>query len=397
MIRKKRTNGMGKMIFNKQRKCYTGTLNCEEPSSGLIRTKSFSAPTRREVEKRMQEWKDNLAKGLISEKHNMTLGIFLANWVTTHTISLQSKSTEKCNSTINLYLINKIGHLKLEGLSRKILQDHFNQLASSGSRKGTHLSSYTLRNAYVYLKKSLNDAVEQGYLVKNPATKIKLPPIPKKQYTTYTLEQCKTLLDAARNKNCPLLYLLLSLSLTVGLRRGESFGLKWKDIEFEKNEIRIQRSVVTLSNRIEVKSPKTASSFRTVLINSDLSEALSVFKKQQEEARKLFPKGVHDEYIFTKADGELYHPGYFVQHHFTNTLIPELGLPRIRFHDLRHTCATLLLENNVSHKVVQERLGHSSSRTTLDIYGHVTPVMQQHAITTFDAILTGTNESVCSV
>lgn len=385
---KKRTHNTGKVTFNKQRNKFLATYSYLCPYTGTKKSKSFSHEKRKSAEDLMTNWRKDFENGLYQQATNQTVKDYLTQWLDHHTISLEEKSKEKCRSTVNQYLIQHLGSLKLTELTSTNLQALFNKLSQSGRRDGKPLSGYTLRNALVYLKKSLSDAVEQGFLMKNPAKNIKLPPIKKVEFTVLTEDECCEIISLAKNSGIPLLYLLILLAISTGLRRGEIFGLQWGDIDFTNHEILVRRSVVTTGTKLIIKSPKTSSSNRKIPINSDIVVALKEYQDQQKEIQKFFQPIKHSDFIFTKDDGSLYHPGYFIANYFTKILLSQMNFPKKpRFHDLRHTCATLLLANNTSHKIVQERLGHSKSSTTLDTYSHVTPNMQKEAIQIFDKLI----------
>ena len=164
------------------------------------------------------------------------------------------------------------------------------------------------------------------------------------------------------------------------MRRGELAGLRWQDVDFDSiTRLSVSQTIVTVGRETELSTPKTASGRRLIALDTQTAAALRLHRKQQTEERLALGLGHHGEHglVFTQIDGALLHPNA-VTHAFAHR-IKNANVPKIRFHDLRHTHASLALAAGVHVKVVQERLGHSTSSITLDIYSHAIPAMQEDA------------------
>jgi integrase len=189
-------------------------------------------------------------------------------------------------------------------------------------------------------------------------------------------EQVRVLLDAVNGDRLEALYVL---AVTIGLRQGELLGLKWDDIDLEIETLQVRRTLTTAKGGPVLSAPKTKGRRRTVRLSQTASEALrSHLERQLEEIDRVGDLWRENGLIFASESGEPLSRQHVTAHRF-KPLLRRAGLPEIRFHDLRHTCATLLLSKNVNPKVVSEMLGHASIAITLDTYSHVLPTMQESA------------------
>jgi integrase len=191
-----------------------------------------------------------------------------------------------------------------------------------------------------------------------------------------TPDQVKTLFEAAKGDRLEALYVL---AVTTGLRQGKLLGLKWDDVDMEAGTLQVRRTLTTAKGGPVLSAPKTKSSRRTVKLSQTALEALrSHLVRQLEEIDRVGSLWRENGLIFASEVGEPLDRRDLTTHRF-KPLLKRAGLPKIRFHDLRHTCATLLLSKNVNPKIVSEMLGHATIAITLDTYSHVLPTMQESA------------------
>ncbi len=184
------------------------------------------------------------------------------------------------------------------------------------------------------------------------------------------------LAEARRSSGCYALYLTAILT---GMRQGELLALRWQDIDWTYGRASVRQTVVRIKNQVLFREPKTSRSRRTIALPAEVLGALGTLKTDRDNARSLLGVEYADHgLVFCQPNGKPLHAHNLVQRDFRR-VARQVGLPRIRFHDLRHTHATLLLREGVHPKVVQERLGHSQISTTLDTYSHVLPGMQEDA------------------
>ncbi len=202
-----------------------------------------------------------------------------------------------------------------------------------------------------------------------------------KEMSVLTLEQVEQLLDSAKGDRFEALY---ALAVTTGMRRGELLGLKWEDVDLNVGTVRVKRSLILIRGGLVFVPPKSAKSRRSITLTSGVVESLEKHKAYQDEER-LGKRWRKNSLVFPTTVGTPIYPHHFVRRYFKK-LLKKANLPDIRFHDLRHTCATLLLTKSVHPKIVQEILGHSTISITLDTYSHVLPNMQEKAVAAMEDI-----------
>lgn len=267
------------------------------------------------------------------------------------------------------YIIPLVGTRKLSQLHPADLQAAYQKLEAKG------LSARTIRYAHSVLHGALEQAVKWSLLARNPAKLVTLPRLERREMRALDATQAKALLTAAKNDRWYALWLLL---IAGGLRPGEALGLKWTDLD--NDHLRIQRTLVRNSDHTWLLSePKTARARRTIVLpQMAVSALLLLLQRQTDEQRDVGHQWNDHGLIFTTRTGEPLDYRATVRRYFKR-LLKTAKLPDIRPYDLRHTSATLLLSAGENVKVISERLGHTSSALTLDVYSHVLPTMQKEA------------------
>lgn len=258
--------------------------------------------------------------------------------------------------------------IKLCDISRKHIQDYINYKFENGrlDNKGG-LSPKTLKEHKLIINSVLKEAVKNDLISKNPCEFVKLPSIQHREPTFYTKQQVSELLTAIEKED---LYPLIYLTIIFGLRRSEVLGLKWDSVDFDRKFITIKHTVVNYRGTVEKDTTKNKTSRRTYPMNDYVEKMLLDIKSKENENRCLFGKEyINNDYIFKWNNGKPFSPDYITAKF--SKLLKENNLPHIRFHDLRHTCASLLIDNNYQLKDIQEWLGHADIQTTANIYGHI--------------------------
>jgi integrase len=227
-------------------------------------------------------------------------------------------------------------------------------------------------------------AVEQQVLARNPADAFKkrLPKVERREMMTLSPSQSARLLAAIKHTR---IYWPVLLALATGMRRGEVFALRWKNVDLDRASLRVMESLEQTKAGIRFKAPKTD---RTRAITLPVFAVEELRRLKREQAEKLLMLGVRqtgETLVCARSDGEPLQP-QSLTHQFTRLIGRMKDLPRIRFHDLRHSHATQLLLAGVHPKIAQERLGHATITTTLDLYSHVTQTMQTDAAQKLDAL-----------
>lgn len=264
------------------------------------------------------------------------------------------------------YFENK--RLKLSAVNRDVIQEYINVKSENGRLDGKGgLSPKTMKTHKLILQLAFKEAMKDELIVKNPCEYVTLPKMQRREATFYTIGQLNDLFAAVKDEP---LFPLIYLTVIYGLRRSEVLGLKWDSVNFEQKSVTIKHTVVRYFDVIEKDSTKTASSFRTYPMTEDVERLLVKLKNCEAENKALFGKEYcQNDYIFKWADGKPYAPDYITSKF--SKLLKKYNLPHIRFHDLRHSCASLLIANGFTLKDVQEWLGHSDFRITANIYAHL--------------------------
>lgn len=259
-------------------------------------------------------------------------------------------------------------HLKLSEVSHKVLQEFLDEESRCGRLDGKGgLSPKSVRGLKNVLNQTFNEAVREELLTVNPCNLLRLPPKETPQAQFYTPEQLNTLLTLVRAEP---LYPLIRTAIVYGLRRSELLGLKWDSLDFENGTLVIRHTVVKVYTTVAKDKTKTKSSYRSFPLLPEMNEMFRSLRANQERNQRLLGKDyVQTDYVFCWPDGRPFTSDY-VSHRF-GKLLKKYDLPHIRFHELRHSCASLLINQGCDLKQVQEWMGHSDISTTANIYGHL--------------------------
>jgi integrase len=306
---------------------------------------------------------------------NITTAAWLTYWLSNSVArKVQTNTLQSYTDLINLYIIPKIGQIKVKELKTYHIQNVYDKMLKSG------LGSRTVRYAHSVLNTGLKNAVNSELLSINPCDRCELPKLAKKEKEYLTLNQAKQFIEACREVENGLLCELLLLT---GLRPSEALALRWTDIDTNNLTISIQRKVIYKLNGAggyEFNKTKTAKSARMLPVEQDLLTRLLKHKKEQNKF--ILQKG--EKYkrlglIFASESGTPIQQRNFRRRTFTKILEKAGITSAITPYSLRHSFASLMLQNGENLKVIGDYLGHSSITITADTYSHVTPVMKRSA------------------
>ena len=251
--------------------------------------------------------------------------------------------------------------IKLDEVTAKHIKAYYDLKISEG------LSAMTVKRHHANIRKCLQTALCDDLITSNPADKVQLPRTQKFNAKYFDADQVRTILEQAQGLDIEMIIVLCSY---YGLRRSEVLGLKWNAVSFNNDTIRIYNTITSVYEISEKERTKNTSSNRVLPLIPVVKEYLIKLKRQQEENKRLFGNCYNDnDYVCIKADGTPIRPDE-ASHKFSSFL-KNYGFPHIRLHDLRHSCASMLIAQGVDIKVIQEWLGHSSIATTGNIYGHL--------------------------
>jgi integrase len=338
--------------------------------------KTFYGDTRKEVQEKLKIALREQQQGTLATGAQQLLKTYLENW-----LEQAYKPTVKLNtyvqyrSAIHHHLIPAFGNIPVQKLTPDKIRAFYRQKIDEGSKPRT------VGVLHAVLRRALSDAAKQGLVARNVATLVTPPRIDRYDAQTLTIEQAEKLLEAAHGSR---LDALLIMALTTGMRRGELLALRWEDVDFKQSLVSVHRTMARVAGYGYVEGePKTRSSRRRIVLPDVALDALREHRKSQEQMKiEVGDKWQDKGLVFIDKFGGFFSPDMVLRRF--GILLRDVGLPHMRFHDLRHSAATILLVAGVHPKVVQERLGHSTVAMTLDVYSHVLPSMQQEAAAKID-------------
>jgi integrase len=340
-----------------------------------------SGKDRDEVRQKLTEAMANRDKGFIYNDKNLNVGDYLDRWLSDAVRGTVRESTySRDKYLVTNHVKPSIGRLKLKNVNALHLQRLYRDRLDQG------LSGSTVQKIHHVLHKALRQAVSWDLIPRNPADAVKAPTPSSKEMQPLDAEQARALLEAARGDRLEALYVL---AVHTGMRRGELLGLKWGDVDLNSATVRVRRSLTRTDNgrRLALGDTKNKKSRRTVQLTPRAVEALKRhWARQAEEKLKVGDLYGDQNLVFAGQGGGFINPSNLRQRSF-RPLLERAGLPQITFHDLRHTCASLLFQRNVHPKFVQELLGHASVAITLDTYSHLLPGMGSEAADAMGKVL----------
>jgi len=349
--------------------------------NGKRRRKDVYGKTRKEVVEKLQALQRAHAAGMTFSK--LTVKAFLEEWLE-QTVKRKNRvrTYDKYAQDIEHHLVPALGHHQLAKLTPSHVQALLNQLEDTG------LSHRSIRNVRAVLRCALNQALRFGYVTRNVAALVDVPGSVTFQPVTIDEAQARRLIEATREHRFEVLF---RFALGLGLRKGEILGLRWEDVDLAAATMRITGSLQRQRGRLERSATKTDASVRTIALPPMLLAMLRKHRERQEQLRSVARRWTDSGLVFTSSVGTAIEPSDLSREF--KKVLKRAGLPEnLRFHDLRHACATLLIVMGVHPRVVMEILGHSQIGTTMNIYAHVLPRVQREAVTGLDALFAGTDQ-----
>lgn len=340
--------------------------------------KTLYGKTRAEVAKRLAKALSQRADGIVFDDQGLTVGEYLDRWLGDVRDTVRKSTHERYEYAIEPHIKPALGRIKLKDLNPAQVRWFYRERLDSGRAPAT------VHKLHVVVHKSLKAAVADGLIPRNAAAGLKLPRITREEIDPLAEEEARRLLETVRGDRLEALYVL---ALHTGMRQGELLALKWDDVDLERGVLRVRRTLTHADKAYVLGEPKTSKSRRTIRLTTSVVNALRThLSRQLEEMERMGSLYQPGGLIFATETGTIINPSNLRNRSF-KPLLKKAGLPPIRFHDLRHTCATLLLSKDVNAKVVSEMLGHSSISVTLDIYSHLLPDMQEKAAKALEEVL----------
>ena len=351
---------------------------CASLSLGRGKRKHFLAKSRPEVARKLAAAITSRDDGLPTVTKHQKVDQFLASWLVVMRPTVRERTWVRYEQYVRLHVVPSLGKTALTKLTPQHLQRLY------ADRLATGASPTTVHHLHATLHRALDQAVRWNLVVRNVADLVDPPRDRHFEITTLSPEQARAFLDAAAGDRLEALYVL---ALTTGMREGELLGLRWGDVDFDQAALYVRGSLQRIGGKLTVTDTKTAHSRRQVSLTPSAVTALRRHRiLQTEERLRIGAAWEAGDLVFTNEIGHPIGAALLLRRCFL-PLLQRAGLPRMRFHDLRHSAATLLLAQGTHPKIVAEMLGHSKIGTTLDLYSHVTPTMQREATLAMEAIL----------
>ena len=311
-----------------------------------------------------------------------TVGEWMDVWFENYAkVKVRPSSHQTYRGYIDNHIKPNIGKISLSKLTSLELQKFYKKLLSSGrveriesKKQSKGLSPKTVRNLHQIIASAMKLAREQKLIATDPTEGCALPKVEHREMKTLPVEQLASFLREAKESG---VFELYYVELATGLRRGELLGLKWEDLDLDRGNLRVKRQVARINGEVVEAPLKTKNAYRTLPLARDTVDVLNQQKKKVGSCPWVFPGSTGGP---MSPDSVL---------HMLHRVLKRAGLPRVRFHDLRHTFATLALQNGVDVKTVSGMLGHYSAGFTLDTYAHVTTSAQRQAAEAMEHVLSG--------
>jgi integrase len=376
-VAKKRGNGEGSITRRKNGGwCAQYTVYTSEGR----RRRTLYGKTRQEVAAKLSKALADREGGLTFDAGSLTVGEYLARWLS-HSVqdTVSQKTYERYESIVRVHLSPTLGRIRLKALTPDHVRGLYREKLDSG------LALRSVLHIHRTLSKALKQATNDGLIPRNAARSVKPPQPRRKEMQPLSRNQVRTLLDTVKGDRMEALYVL---AITAGLRQGELLALKWEDVDLEGTNptLEVRRSLSETRGRRNFVTPKSGRG-RHLRLSSRAVSALRTHRKRQLEER-VQKAGLWEDHglifpseVGTPMSGRNLYRAFKIR-------VKRASLPQtLRFHDLRHTCATLLLKQGVNPKFVQELLGHADISLTLNTYSHVLPDMGDAAAGGMDAAL----------
>jgi len=372
MSRKRRGNGEGS-IYQRAGSTWCATINVGYDASGRRKRRTIFGQSKQDVQDKLRKAANDVAHQRDIEPQRIKLGEYLDRWLRDAARPRVRETTfANYDRVVKNHIKPHLGGVALAKLTAFQIHGLYSCLEQAGK------SAETIRLVHAVLHRAFRQAVRWRLIPFNMAADVDRPKAKKSHITPLTADQVNILFRAARGDRLEALYVL---AVTSGMRLGELLGLQWSDVDLKGRAIMVQHSLQELKGTFKLAEPKTAKGRRRIELPDMAVSALIRHRKG------LLKEGLAGgSWVFPNLSGGPWRRSHL---HFQQykPLLKRAGLPAIRFHDLRHTSATLLLSQGVHPKVVQERLGHSQVSVTLDTYSHVLPTMQVEAAGKFDQLL----------
>ena len=342
---------------------------------------TYTAKTKSEGQSWIRQMLVEIDNGLTYESTQVSVEKFMEDWLISMEPSIRYNTFEQYSQVTRQHILPSLGKFQLRDLKPEHIQQLYNQMVKK--ERGLR----TVQLVHSVLHRALVHAVKLGLISRNPDDAT-TPPKPKLKEMQFLDEnQVQQLLITAQVRN-DRFYALYYLAIATGMRQGELLGLKWLDLDWEQGFLQVKRQLSRKKGGgFELTAPKTRSGVRRIDLGENTLQVLRKHRQQQFiKMQMVGEKWQDNDLVFPSEIGTVINRANLLK--MFKSLLKEAGLPSIRFHDLRHTGASLLLNNGIPVMIVSRRLGHARPSITLDIYGHLIPGKQKEVAMLMDQLLT---------
>ncbi len=376
---KKRANGDGSIRKRKDGRWEGRYVVGHDPITGKMISRNVLGKTQAQVKEKLRTAIENSKRLDYTQTGKYTVGQWMDEWFEAYAkVKVRPSSHQTYKGYIENHIKPNIGDIPIEKLTSLQLQKFYRLLLTEGrvpriesEKQPKGLSAKTVRNINQVISSAMDMAVRHKLILTNPTEGCELPKVEHREMKTLPAERLGAFLREAKESG---VYELYYLDLATGLRRGELLGLKWEDVDLQNGIIHVRRQVARVDGEVKEMPLKTKNSYRNISISRDAVAMLTEMEAHRSS-----------DYVFPSSTGGPISPDSV--NNMLHRVLKRAGLPSIRFHDLRHTFATLALQNGVDIKTVSGMLGHFSAGFTLDTYAHVTTSAQKEAARTMGNVL----------
>lgn len=376
---KKRANGDGSIRKRKDGRWEGRYVVGHDPITGKMISRNVLGKTQAQVKEKLRTAIENSKRLDYTQTGKYTVGQWMDEWFEAYAkVKVRPSSHQTYKGYIENHIKPNIGDIPIEKLTSLQLQKFYRLLLTEGrvpriesEKQPKGLSAKTVRNINQVISSAMDMAVRHKLILTNPTEGCELPKVEHREMKTLPAERLGAFLREAKESG---VYELYYLDLATGLRRGELLGLKWEDVDLQNGIIHVRRQVARVDGEVKELPLKTKNSYRNISISQDAVAMLTEMEAHRSS-----------DYVFPSSTGGPISPDSV--NNMLHRVLKRAGLPSIRFHDLRHTFATLALQNGVDIKTVSGMLGHFSAGFTLDTYAHVTTSAQKEAARTMGNVL----------
>ena len=375
-------------IFKRSKGSWTIVLNLgRDPTTGKRKQQWVTVRgTKKEAEKKLAELQHELNTGSFVKPSKLTVGDFLQRWLNDYVYPhVRAATAEGYRIIVECHLIPNLGAVVLSELKPTHLQGYYAKALREGRRDGRGgLAARTVGHHHTVLKEALSHAIKWDLLYRNVGDAVTPPRPVEQEMSALDPDGLEKILEVARGT---MYFPLIHLATFTGMRRSELCGLRWKDINLQHGTVSISQILHCLKGgQIVIEAPKTPKSKRLIGLSPDAILALRSYREMVEADMELLDIPLTGErLVFSKADGSPLLPNT-VTHAF-GKIARKLGLKGITLHSLRHSHASVMLQEGVSARTVADRLGHSNVVITLGTYSHLTPGVKEEAAMKFEEAL----------